>query len=159
MFLITFFRYIETNPFPNITPPFSRHSMVDRDGNINTEDSNGSNIFNSKKMTKEEEEALMHKINQETKQINLQIQNQQKQFELQMQQFQDQMKQTFGNGFPFGNAGFPNFPYAQNFPFYYPTASSYNAPNYYPSSNYHNPYPYTPQAQSSRTDYYEDSDV
>lgn len=64
---------------------FSRHASVDRDGQIQTEDSQGQNIFNSKKMTKEEEQEMLKKVNQE-------IQLQQQQFQHQMQQFQEQVE-------------------------------------------------------------------
>lgn len=120
---------------------------------ITVEDSNGKNVYNSKKMTKEEQEELTKKVNAETKRINDEVQRQQQQFQLQVQQLQEQMQKTFGNGFPFGNAGFPDPPiFAPNFPFNYPI---YNNPYYpYPTHTnaqaqpYYNPYPFNTQAQA-----------
>lgn len=85
---------------------------------------------------------MMNQINEETRRI----QQQQKQFELQMLKFQEDMQQTFGNGFPFGNRGFP---FAQNFPFYQPTFPSYNSP-FYHAYPYYAPAQFTPYAHNTR---------
>ena len=127
----------------------SRNSNVDRNGIVNIEDSNGQNVFNSKKLSKEQHEQMMNQINQETRRI----QQQQKQFELQMHKFQEDMQRTFGNGFPFGNRGFP---FAPNFPFYQPTFSSYNAP-FYHASPFFAPAQFTPH--NAQPQHYENSYV
>lgn len=116
---------IEKNPFPRNEPPFSRFATVDRDAGIQIEDSSGQRVFKSgKKLTKEEEEQIIKNVKEETRRVHLQIQQQQEQFNRQMQEFQrnmqQQMKQTFGPGFPFGNS----------FPFY----------NGFPFNNYYHPY-------------------
>lgn len=118
---------------------------MDREGTVSTEDSNGNNSFNSKKMTPEEQDKMMNQMKEETDKINSQIQQQQRQFQEQMNHFQNQMQNTFGNGFPFGNAGFQH---AQNFPFYY-------QPNYpfYPNFNYYNSYVRHPTDGRKNFDY------
>lgn len=136
----------EKNPYPDAQPPYSRHSTVDRDGLVNTEDSNGRNTFNSntvKKLTKEQQEELSRKINDQTRRINSEIQQQQQQFQHQMNEFQKNMQSRFGNGFPFGNNNpfTPNFPFGNNFPF------GYNYPFYAPPVN--NPYNYNYQTYNN----------
>jgi hypothetical protein len=143
---------------------FSRYTKVNRDGEISTEDSNGQNNFNSKKMTKEEQAEMLKKVEEETRRINLQIQNQQQQFQAQMEQLQENMKRNFGNNFPFGNTGFP---FAQNFPFYNPVYPQYPT---YPSSygsqtqTHYNSYPYnaqahSPSARKNQNDYYNYNEI
>ena len=128
---------------------YSRHANVDRNGVVNIEDSNGQNVFNSKKLSQEQHEQMMNQINEQTRQIE----QQRKQFELQMNKFQEDMQRTFGNGFPFGNRGFP---FAQNFPFYQPTFPSFNSPFYnaYPS---YAPAQFTPYTHNARSQPYENS--
>lgn len=92
------------------------------------EDSNGSNVFNSHKMTEEQQ----RKLNDEMHRMTVQMQEQQEHFNRQMQDFQKnmqaQMQQAFGPGFPFGK----NSPFG--FPFY-----NYAPYSYYPN-NYYNTY-------------------
>jgi len=139
--------YLETNPHPEMEPPYSRHAIVDRDGKISIEDSNGNNIFNSnQKLTKEEQDELIRNVNMQTSRMNEQMQQQQRQFQRQMQEFhsnmnnmQQQMQEAFGKGFPFGN----NFNFGNNFPF-----GGYAPYNFYNPYNAYNPQPqpYNPQS-------------
>lgn len=136
----------EKNPFPDAQPPYSRHSTVDRDGLVNTEDSNGRNTFNSntmKTLTKEQQEELARNIHEQTRRINGEIQQQQQQFQQQMSEFQKNIQNRFGNGFPFGN----NNPFTRNFPFdnNYPVYNAYNYP-------VNNPYNYNYQTSYNNRD-------
>jgi len=93
--------FTEKNPFPRAQPPYSRYGSVDRDGAVHTEDSNGQNEINSRKLTKEEQEAVQKNVNEQTRRINLHIEQQQQQLEKQMQDMQKRMSETFWKWLPF----------------------------------------------------------
>jgi hypothetical protein len=152
--------YNEANPHPEAQPPFSRVATVDRDGNIEIEDSTGNHqIFGaSKPMTKEQKEQLdrnmrrMHvQLNEQNEHFNQQMED----FNRNMQHMQNQMAQTFGNNFPFGNSN-PfggNFPFGNSNPFtqfqsYDPFANFHTF--FYPTNNY-NGYGYVSGGYPSNT--------
>lgn len=103
---------------------------VDRNGEMTTEDSTGTSVINSRKMTKEQQE----QFNRDMHNMAVNMQQQQEHFNQQMRQFQLNMQNAFGNGFPFGN----NNPFGNGFPF----ASNNPFGNGFPFYNYANTYPY-----------------
>lgn len=121
----------EKNPFPDAQPPYSRHSTVDRDGLVNTEDSNGSNTFNSNSMTKEQQEKLTRQINEEMRRVNSQVQQT-------LENVHTNLRHTFGKNFPFGdkNPFGPNFPFGTQNPFF--NTHNFNPYNYVYQNNQHN---------------------
>lgn len=102
--------FSEKNPYPGAQPLYSRHASVDRDGAIHIEDSNGQNTINSKKLTKEETEAIQRNVDDQKRRINMHIEQNQQHLQQQMEELHRTMENTFGNAFSFGN----------NFPFYNP---------------------------------------
>lgn len=120
----------EPNPYPNAQPLYSRIATVNRDGAIQTEDSNGQNFVNNRKLTKEEQEAIHRNVAEQTRRINLDIAKQQERMNQQMENLHKNLQETFGNGFPFKN-GSPftkGFPFGNHFPF--------NNNPYFPPRNY-----------------------
>ena len=139
--------YSETNPFPDLEPPYSRVANVDRNGNIEIEDSTGNHqILNGgRPMTEEQRKKFEEHMKQVQENINHQneiFNRQMNEFNRNMQEMQNRMAQTFGNNFPFGNSN----PFGNNFPFGNSNPFGNNFPFdhsypqfqfYYPTPNFH----------------------
>lgn len=133
--------YNEPNPHPQAQPFFSRIAKVDREGNIYIEDSFGNRQVygSSRPMTKEEKE----QFDRSMRRMNVELHEQSEKFNREMEAFnqnmkqsmnkmQQQMAQSFGNNFPFGNSN----PFGGNFAFGNSNPFA-QFQSYYPSANFH----------------------